>query len=110
MSINKAYLLMFLLAISPFTTAQQMMNGKALYEQSCLVCHGEDGVGAMPGVTDLTGAKGALNQRDEQLAKSIRDGIQSKGAVMAMPPKGGNPQLSDKDIENIIKHMRKTFN
>ena len=109
MNVSKASLLLFLIMLSPLLTAQQSNTGKTLYEQSCLVCHGEDGTGAMPGVADFTGAKGPLNQRDEQLAKSIRDGIQSKGAVMAMPPKGGNPQLSDKDIENIIKHMRKTF-
>lgn len=105
----KVYLSLFMIMLSPFLTAEQVNNGKALYEQSCLVCHGEDGTGAMPGVADVTGAKGPLHQRDEKLAKSIRDGIQSKGAVMAMPPKGGNPQLSEDDIENIIKHMRKTF-
>ena len=106
---NKTYVMLFLMMMSPISIAQQANNGKTLYEQSCLVCHGEDGEGAMPGVADLTGAKGPLGQPNEQLARSIRDGVQREGSVLAMPPKGGNPHLSERDIANIIKHMRKTF-
>lgn len=84
------------------------MTGKALYEQSCLVCHGEDGEAVMPGVKDLSGANGPLLQDDKQLARSIREGVQRDGAMM-MPPLGGNPRLTDNDIQKIILYMRKNF-
>lgn len=95
--------------IPPLLPAQQAMNGKALYEQSCQVCHAEDGTGAMPGVADLTGTKGPLTRTNDQLVRSIREGVQREGAAMTMPPNGGNPLLSEDDIANIINYMRKTF-
>jgi len=104
------YLFIFLLMVmSPLLPAQQVVSGKALYEQSCLVCHGDDGEGAMPGVADMTGDNSSLKKANAQLKKSIREGVQKEGAVMAMPPLGGNPQLTDSDIEKIIQYMRKTF-
>lgn len=106
---NKLSLWVFLIVMSPVLPAQQAMTGKALYEQSCLVCHGEDGSGAMPGVTELSTANGVLLQDDKQLIKTIREGVQREGAIMAMPPLGGNAQLTDQDIQDIILYMRKTF-
>lgn len=106
---NKVSLYFFLILISPFLPAQQVMTGKALYEQSCMVCHGEDGSGGMPGVADLSGASGPLSRTDKQLVKSIRKGVQREGTAMVMPPSGGNPQLTDQDIRNIIVYMRKAF-
>lgn len=85
------------------------MPGKLLYEQSCLVCHGEDGTGAMPGVADLTDDDRLKKLTDSQIEHSIRNGVQREGAVLTMPAKGGNPAMSDEDISRIIKFMKKTF-
>ena len=109
MQCNNVVLAFFLISASPLLSGQQVMSGKALYEQSCLVCHGDDGDGAMPGVADLSGVNGPLSQNDKQLVKNIREGVQREGATMTMPPLGGNPQLTDKDIQKIILYMRKTF-
>ncbi|WP_126452718.1 c-type cytochrome [Sulfuriflexus mobilis] len=109
MRCKKFPLWLFLMVMSPVLPAQQAMTGKALYEQSCLVCHGDDGSGVMPGVVELPGTGGPLSKSDQQLAKAIREGIQREGAVMAMPPLGGNAQLTDQDIQEIILYMRKTF-
>lgn len=99
----------FLLAVTGYSSASQPVTGKMLYEQSCLVCHGEDGSGAMPGVADLTSKSGVLGKNDELLAKSIRLGVQPGEAAIAMPAKGGNPSLTESDIEKIIQYMRKEF-
>ena len=98
-----------LLTVTGYSSASQPVTGKLLYEQSCLVCHGEDGSGAMPGVADLTSKVGALEKTDELLAKSIRLGVQAGEAAIAMPAKGGNPSLTESDIEKIIQYMRKEF-
>jgi len=32
-----------------------------------------------------------------------------EGAIMNMPAKGGNPNLTDKDLNKIINYMRQSF-
>ncbi len=83
--------------------------GKAVYEQTCIVCHGEDGKGAMPGVRDITGKNGPLTQTDTVLVKRMMEGFQSPGSPMAMPPKGGNPELTDKQVRAVLQYLRHTF-
>jgi len=39
----------------------------------------------------------------------IKNGFQSRGRIAAMPPKGGNPALTDADIRNVIAYLRRTF-
>lgn len=106
---NKLSLRVVVIAMSPILSAQTALTGKELYEQTCQVCHGEDGEAALPGVKDLSGTNGPFLQDDQQLARSIREGVQREGATMVMPPLGGNPQLTDKDIQKIILYMRKNF-
>ncbi|NNF92431.1 MAG: c-type cytochrome [Boseongicola sp.] len=83
--------------------------GKAVYSQTCVACHGADGTGAIPGVTDLTKTDGALAKSDEELIGSITDGFQSPGAALAMPAKGGNPALTESDIKTVLAYLRATF-
>lgn len=88
-------------------TAQSAMaaDGKALYATTCIACHGPKAQGAIPGVPDL--AKGGrLAKPDAELVANILDGFQSKGAPMAMPPKGGNPNLTAADAKAIVIYMR----
>lgn len=83
--------------------------GKAVYQGSCIACHGPDGKGALPGTPDFTSPKGPLAQSDNVLKKRISEGFQSPGSPMAMPPKGGNSNLTEKDIDNVLRYMRATF-
>lgn len=83
--------------------------GKAVFEQTCIVCHGEDGKGAMPGVTDITGKDGPLSQDDATLVKRMTAGFQSPGSPMAMPPKGGNPELTENQVREVLEYLRRTF-
>lgn len=83
--------------------------GKGVYEKTCIVCHGEDGKGAMPGVPDITGKNGPLTQTDTVLMKRMTEGFQSPGSPMAMPPRGGNPELTDKQIHEVLEYLRRTF-
>jgi len=84
-------------------------TAKETYEKTCIACHGADGKGAFPGTPDFTLKEGALSKSDEVLIENINNGFQSEGSPMAMPPKGGNPNLSETDVGNVLSYIRKTF-
>jgi len=86
--------------------AQAGSHGKSVYEGTCVACHGANGKGTLPGVPDL---KGPLKGSDELVLKRMREGYQSPGSPMAMPPKGGNPALTDDDLKAVLAYMRKAF-
>ncbi|WIO75563.1 c-type cytochrome [Porticoccaceae bacterium LTM1] len=84
-------------------------SGQAIYQSSCVACHGEDGKGLLAGVPDLTDRNGSLSKADSELLKNITNGFQSTGSTLAMPPKGGNSALTDGDIKVVLKYIRETF-
>ena len=84
-------------------------TGKETYNNTCIACHGGDGKGAFPGTPDFTSSDGALSKSDEVLINHITNGFQSEGSPMAMPPKGGNPNLSDSGIKAVLDYIREAF-
>ena len=103
----KALFLCFIYLYAPGVFAE--MLGEQLYLKNCMVCHADDGSGAMPGVSDLTENKSWAIVDKEILLSKLKRGIQKKGATMSMPAKGGNPNLTDNDLKMIIHYMRKSF-
>ncbi len=83
--------------------------GKAVYDASCATCHGANGKGALPGVPDLTKKDGVLSQPEEVLLKRTMEGFQSPGSPLAMPPRGGNPSLTEAQAREALKYMKNTF-
>ncbi|BFM18883.1 hypothetical protein R50073_50660 (plasmid) [Maricurvus nonylphenolicus] len=82
------------------------ISGKQIYENNCLACHGANGKGSIPGVPDFTDRKGRLLKGDSELLSNIITGIQSPGSSMPMPPRGGNSQLSDADLNAALKYIK----
>jgi len=89
--------------------ANELARGAAVFNGTCIACHGSDGYGNLPGVPDLTGSKGLLLTPDAVLLKRMADGFQSPGSPMAMPPRGGDPGLTDADLKAVLKYMRQEF-
>lgn len=85
------------------------LSAKNIYSQTCVSCHSANGKGAFPGVPDFTNGKSPLSKSDAVLIDHITNGFQSPGAPMAMPPKGGNPNLSESGIVAVLAYIRKTF-
>lgn len=84
--------------------------GETKYQQACLACHGADAKG-MPNLgKDLTTSDFVSSQSDAELLAFIKvgrpagDPLNTQG--IDMPPKGGNPALTDDDIMNIIAYIR----
>lgn len=84
-------------------------RGLEVYSQTCIACHGADGKGAIDGVPDLTLANGRLAISNDIVLTNIINGYQSEGSLMAMPPMGGNPELSEQDIADVLAYMRKEY-
>ena len=91
------------------TAVSDITSGKQVYESNCLACHGENGKGSIPGVPDFTDRKGRLLKDDSELLSNIITGIQSPGSSMPMPPRGGNSQLSDTDLNAALKYIKTYF-
>ncbi len=91
------------------SVAADAAAGKAVYSQTCIACHGANGKGTIPGVTDFTAKDGPLSKPDTELLNSISNGFQSPGSFMAMPPKGGNPVLTEEDIKAVLAYLRAVF-
>nr|WP_281719878.1 cytochrome c [Nitrosomonas nitrosa] len=85
--------------------AGQAADGQALYQTTCIACHGPKAEGAIPGVPNL-GEAGRLDKDDSILIANIINGFQSKGSPMAMPPKGANPSLTEDDAKMVIEYLR----
>lgn len=85
------------------------VQGAQVYQETCVACHGENGRGALEGVPDFTDPRRRLAKPDEVLVRNMIEGFQSPGSPMPMPPKGGNPDLSDQDMVDVLAYMRRQF-
>ncbi len=97
-------------AAMPLMTSGDNDRGEEIYQETCIACHGADGSGALPGITpDFTAPDGPLSKSDEELMTNIIEGFQSPGSQMAMPPLGGNDDLTEEDVQAVIDYMKDEF-
>ncbi|MBO9360905.1 MAG: cytochrome c [Thermoflexus sp.] len=85
-------------------------RGKELYLSTCVACHGPEAKG-VPGLgQNLTTSAFVRQQTDEQLVEFIKRGRMATDPAnvtgMPMPPKGGNPALTDQDLMDIVAFLR----
>lgn len=85
------------------------LSGKSIYEKNCAACHSVNGKGSLPGVPDFNEKNGRLSKSDSELLSNIITGFQSAGSLMPMPPRGGNGQLSDADLNAALNYIKTTF-
>ena len=84
------------------TVNQEVLkHGETLYQSSCAVCHGIDGVGNMQnGIPALDGSMHSWHHDDEHLINQIRNGS------MNMPAVGLNENWSDDDIKAVLSYFK----
>jgi disulfide bond formation protein DsbB len=85
-------------------------DGKKLFSTSCASCHGPDAKGLPNLGKDLTASKFVDAQTDPALVDFIKKGRATDDPAnttgVAMPPKGGNPALTDEQIASIVAYLR----
>jgi disulfide bond formation protein DsbB len=89
--------------------AQWIANGRILFAKTCAACHGGDAKG-MPNLgKDLTTSVFVAQSDEDTLFEFIlrgrNPGEPGNTTGVAMPPKGGNPALSDDDILDIVAYL-----
>ena len=73
-------------------------DGKAVYEKTCVTCHGT-GVANAPKLGDKAAWGPRVGTGKAALLASV------KGGKGAMPPKGGNADLTDDDLSAAVDFL-----
>jgi mono/diheme cytochrome c family protein len=79
--------------------------GEKIFVSTCAACHGLQGQG-VPGLSqDMTQSQLIASQTDQELLEFIKvGGLPDKPLVM--PPKGGTPSLTDRNLVDIVAYIR----
>ncbi|MDI9546421.1 MAG: cytochrome c [Chloroflexota bacterium] len=84
--------------------------GKDLFVPTCGACHGPEGKGVTGLGKDMTHSEFIAEKTDAELLEFIKvgrapdDPLNTTGVLM--PPKGGNPALTDQQLMDIIAYVR----
>ena len=97
-------------ASAPPIPAGDATRGKTIFEGTCAACHGQDAKG-VPGLgKDLTTSEFAIGKSDADLVAFIKTGRPASDPLnttgVDMPPKGGNPALTDQDLADVVAYVR----
>jgi disulfide bond formation protein DsbB len=92
------------------TGQDAVAQGQALFASYCSACHGPAGEGITGLGKPLTTSEFVGGLSDEELLAFIKvgrapdDPLNTSGVLM--PPKGGNPALTDEQLQAIIAYIR----
>jgi disulfide bond formation protein DsbB len=93
-------------APSPETIALGSKN----FLGTCATCHGKDANGLPKQGKSLLMNPFIMEKSDDELATFIKTGRQPGDPLnttgVQMPPKGGNPALTDDDVKAIVAYLR----
>jgi cytochrome c5 len=82
--------------------AGDLAKGEEVYKKTCVLCHGA-GVAGAPKIGDKADWGPRIAQGKDTLYEHALKGF--TGSKGAMPPKGGNPALSDDDVKAGVDYM-----
>jgi disulfide bond formation protein DsbB len=84
-------------------------NGQTLFTGTCSSCHGPDATGIAGLGKDLTTSTFVAERSDAEMIEFLKTGrpadpLNTTG--VDMPPRGGNPALTDDDLVDIVAYLR----
>ena len=87
-----------------------LARGEKLFRQTCATCHGMDGQGIDKLGKPLINSEFVALNSDSALLQFIIEGRPAthpdNTQGVDMPPRGGNPNLTDDDLASIIAYSR----
>ncbi|HFC12040.1 MAG TPA: cytochrome c [Anaerolineae bacterium] len=97
-------------APAPAASTGDAAHGEELYSATCVACHGAGGVGVDGLGKSFVTSEFVRGKTDSNLMAFIKEGRPTgdpdNTTGVDMPPKGGNPALSDDDLLDIIAYIR----
>ena len=85
-------------------------SGMKVFNSTCIACHGPGGIGIKGNGKTLAKNEFIAGQTEDGLLAFIKKGRDpgdpKNTTGVAMPPKGGNPALSDDDLLDVIAYLR----
>jgi len=93
--------IVWLISALPLSVFAQSQAEK-IYQANCKACHSSEFVQA-PKLGKKEDWKPRLEKGKKELVQSVIKGMQ--GYTGAMPPRGGNPKLSDQEIEAAVQYI-----
>lgn len=97
-------------AAQAVASAGNAENGKALFATTCAACHGPEGKGVQGLGKDMTTSAFIAEKSDEEMLAFVKTGRPISDPLnttkVDMPPKGGNPALTDDQLKDIIAFIR----
>jgi len=85
-------------------------QGQVKFASTCSACHGQDAKGISGMGKDLTTSEFAKGLSDADLITFITKGRDASDPLnttgVQMPPRGGNPALTDQDLADIVAYIR----
>jgi len=84
--------------------------GKAIFDRICATCHGKDANGLPKLGKGLRSNEFTQSQSDGELVEFMKKGRPATHPLnttgVDMPPKGGDPTISDEDLQNVVAFLR----
>jgi mono/diheme cytochrome c family protein len=93
------------------TTLDPGVNtGEAVYNVACIACHEAGGVGIEGLGKPLAGSDFITSRTDQELLEFVVTGRGTNDpentSGVAMPPRGGRPNMTDAEILSVIAYLR----
>ena len=89
-------------SVEVMPTAHTAVDGKQVYDAGCVACHGA-GIAGAPRVGDSGAWVDRIGAGLDSLVAHAINGFQGNQGMM--PAKGGNPSLSDEEVEAAVEYM-----
>ena len=87
-----------------------VQEGKKHYDKVCATCHGKDANGLPKLGKGLRNNEFTKSQSDAELVEFLKLGRPATHPLnttgVDMPPKGGDPTITDEDLQNVVAFLR----
>lgn len=94
----------------PMLDGEGVEIGGEIFHETCMACHGATGMGIAGNGKNLVYSDFVANTDDAALVAFIKKGRDpgdpANTTGVGMPAKGGNPTLTDQDIQDVVTYLR----